>query len=324
MIPAVLIRLLLLLVPIALQGDSLEEAVRLLADKITVHLETGDTPRVVERNLSSMPLAEAAKAQAALQRALPKHKRNGSPVEITLTVSENVSGYLLVAEIRKKEDKAVEMVSFTADAPATSPALLPIAKRLVWEQDQPILDLTVNADQMLVLGPKQLTRYERSAGRWLQKESAPLAVRPVRDPRGRLEVEQDRVTAFFPGATCRGTWQPMNIACQAVTSDFILGPAQVHFTPGRNTLEGVRGLSLERLGEAIPACGDKVLASENGSMESEDTIALFDGATPISDAVKLPGPVTALWPAPDGALAVVLNVTTKQYAAYALSVDCGR
>jgi hypothetical protein len=322
MIRAVLKRLLLLLIPTAVIADPLQEAVRLLADKVAVHLDASERPRVVARNLSSMPAAEMAKAQAELARALRRRVRNGHTVEVALTVSENLDGYLLVAEIRKKEEKPVEMVSFKLDAPPAPPALLTVHKQLLWQQAEIVLDLVVVGDQMLVLEPQRLVRYERSEGRWVQKESVQITTPPVRDPRARMEIEQEKVSVFLPGTVCRGTWQPLNLLCEAGTADFTLGGAHVHFTPGRNTLEGEYRTSLESVGDAIPVCGGKVLASGNGGMDSEDTITLFDGAARVSEAAELPGPVTALWPASDGAVAIVLNLSTKQYAAYALSVDC--
>jgi hypothetical protein len=322
MIRAVLRRLLLLLIPTAVIADPLQEAVQLLADKVALHLDASERPRVVARNLSSMPGAEMAKAQAELARALRRRVRNGHTVEVALTVSENLDGYLLVAEIRKKEEKPVEMVSFKLDAPPTPPALLTVHRQLLWQQAEIMLDLAVLGDQMLVLEPQRLVRYERSEGRWVQKESAQITAPPVRDPRARMEIEQEKVSVFLPGTVCRGTWQPLNLLCETGTADFMLGGAQVHFTPGRNTLEGEYRTSLEGIGDAIPVCGEKVLASGSGGMDSEDTITLFDGAARISEAAEVPGPVTALWPATNGAVAIVLNLSTRQYAAYALSVDC--
>jgi hypothetical protein len=322
MIRAVLKRLLLLLIPAAVIADPLEEAVRLLADKIAVHFDASERPRVVARNLSSMPATEIAKAQAELARALRRRVRNGHVVEVALTVSENLNGYLLVAEIRKKEEKIVEMVSFKPETPPAPPALVPVHKQLLWQQTEIMLDLAVVGGEMLVLEPQRLVRYERSEGRWVQKESAPITAPSVRDPRARMEIEQNRVSVFLPGTVCRGTWQPLNVVCERGIADFTLGGAQVHFTPWRNTLEGEYKTLHEGAGDAIPVCGGNVLASGNGGMDSEDTITLFEGATRISEAADLPGPVTALWPASDGATAIVLNLSTRQYAAYALSVDC--
>jgi hypothetical protein len=196
-----------------------------------------------------------------------------------------------------------------------------------------MLDLAIISDQMLVLEPRQVVRFDHSSGSWKQLDVAELNAPPIRDPRGRMKIQQDKLSVFLPGATCRGTWQPLSVVCDPVSADFTLGTAQVHFTPGRNTIEGDRAPGLEGWGDFIPCEQNpareqgerqKTLASGTGGMDSNDTVTLFDGATPISEAAEFPGPVTALWPSPEGALAVVLNLSTKQYVAYALAVDCGR
>jgi hypothetical protein len=107
--------------------------------------------------------------------------------------------------------------------------------------------------------------------------------------------------------TCRATTQPLKTECESVNSDFTLNGAQVHFNPGRNTIEGGP--------EAVTVCG--------GSLDASDTIAFYRGTTLASEPMPVPGPVTALWPLPEGALAVVRNPSTKQYNAYSISVDCG-
>jgi hypothetical protein len=136
-----------------------------------------------------------------------------------------------------------------------------------------------------------------------------------------MEVEQEKVNVFLPTATCRGTWQPLKVICELGTAEFTLDGAPAHFTAGRNTIEGQH--RLVAAGDARSACGNKTLASSDGGMDTNDTVVLFDGASAISEPAEFPGPITALWPATDGALAVVRNLTTKSYAAYALSVDCG-
>jgi hypothetical protein len=43
----------------------------------------------------------------------------------------------------------------------------------------------------------------------------------------------------------------------------------------------------------------------------------------VSDPLPMQGPVTALWPASGGTLAVVRETATGRYAAYLVSLDCG-
>jgi hypothetical protein len=309
-----------LLALFASSREDLESAVRLLANKIALHLAANEAPRLTVRNISSLPGPDVVNVRTGLMRALPKRTRNGSAAEIAVTISENIKGYVLVAEIRKRDSSSVEMVSFKPELPPPAPTPITIVKRLAWEQTEPILDLREMGDQMLILEPERVVRYERRLGVWQVAESAELAAPALRDPRGRMDVEQDNVNVFLPSATCRGTWQPLKLACEPGTAEFILDGAPAHFTSGRNTIEGQHRLSA---GDAISACGNKTLASSDGGMDANDTVVLFDGAAAVSEPAEFPGPITALWPATDGALAVARNLTTKNYAAYALSVDCG-
>jgi hypothetical protein len=77
------------------------------------------------------------------------------------------------------------------------------------------------------------------------------------------------------------------------------------------------GCAANRIAAASPSYGD-----------SSESIALYDviynAPVRLSDQAELPGPVTALWPVKDGALAVVRNVSTRRYEAYSIAVDCGR
>src|SRR5713101_4126981 len=98
------------------------------------------------------------------------------------------------------------MIDFRPDPlPAPVRALLTLEKKLLWEQDTPILDLAVLGDQMLVLDSEGVKRYERRAGKWERAEAA-IVAGSVRDPRGRLEMAGDSIAVHLPGATCRGNW----------------------------------------------------------------------------------------------------------------------
>jgi hypothetical protein len=47
-------------------------------------------------------------------------------------------------------------------------------------------------------------------------------------------------------------------------------------------------------------------------------------AAPLSAPLPMPGPVTALWPAPEGVLAVTRDPSMERYAAYLVTLVCGR
>jgi hypothetical protein len=318
-----------------------------------------EAARVTSRNLTSMAASDATKAQATLDRSLRRRLRNPMPVDVALTISENLRGYVLVAELRREGGTLVDMVEFRPDPPPVQarPSVV-LEKRVLWEQATPILDLVMAADQMLLLEPARIARYERNAAaKWELKETAVLSPVNVRDPRGRLEVSGDALAAELPGFVCKGTWKPA-LAVQCEEGG--------RLTPARNTIDVHDGrvpffndadLGSERLVAEVdgrthlydaarnPAavfeewgsdfvavtdsCGGSYLAASGpGDRKLVDSIALYfvieHAPIRVSDPAEFPGPVTALWPSGTGALAVAQNLSTGSYAAYALAIDCGR
>jgi hypothetical protein len=334
-------------------AETLDDAVAALARKISARLTPGEVARVTTRNSSSLSVAEAAKVQPALNRTLQRRVREPKPVDIAVTISENLRGYILVAEIKRENESAVEMAEFRPTAPA-APArpAVGIESKMLWEQDPPILDLAISGDQMLVLDTAGVSLYTRNAGKWERTASAPI-VTNVRDPRGRMEVAGEALTVHLPGLTCSGSAKlASSMRCEEGG----------RFTAGRNTLAGQAVIfsSAEIGGDtlvaeldgrthiydaarapqgafdgwgsdfvALAGCGGRhVLASSAGDQHAPDSVTLYDvvsrAPSPVSDPLEFAGPVTALWPAGDGALAVIRNLSTGKYAAYALALDCVR
>jgi hypothetical protein len=262
---------------------------------------------------------------------------------------------LLVSEIFHGDERAVEMTSIRREpSVAPAPAGISITKKLLWEQSAPILDVALIADFMFVLDTSGVSRYERREGTWDRVGVLP-APSTVRDPRGRLGLEGDSLTIQLPGTTCRGTWNPsVSLHCDEGSL----------LTPARNTLEseamppnfsnartkdvlllaemdgrthvydssGKPAAVFEGWGSDFVAiqsgCAANRIAATSANPSDADSIALYDvvnnAPVRLSDPAEFPGPVTALWPAKDGALAVAQNISTGRYEAYSIAVDCGR
>jgi len=338
-------------------AETLDDAVAALAKKIAARLGPLEVARVTTRNSSSLSATEAAKVQPALNRALQRRVREPKSVDIAVTISENLRGYILVAEIKRENEPAVEMAEFRPAIPAAvaARAAFAIESKMVWEQDAPILDVSTSGDQMLVLDTGGVSLYGRNSGKWERTAAAPIPVN-LRDPRGRLEVAGDTLTVHLPGMTCSGSAKlASSIHCEDGG----------RFTAARNTLAAHDGggeifSSTEIGGDtlvseldgrthiydaahaqqgafdgwgsdfvALAGCGGRhILAAATGDRHSADSVTLYDlvnrAPAQVSDPLELAGPVTALWPAGDGALAVVQNLSTGKYAAYNLALDCGR
>lgn len=327
----------------------MDEAIRTLAKNVAAQLAPGEAVHVSERSLAPAFAAETARARTLLDRALRRPAARGAVVvEVVVTATENLRGLLLVAEIQKGPETVVEAAAYNSQpvTRATRPALV---TKLLWEQDEPILDLSVTADQsLLVLSPSGVKLCHRGQTQCEIKESRSLSP-TVRDPRGKLTVTGDSFVAYLPDGT---------------SGEFQIDGEQLHFAPGQNTFESVGGekyFSVARAGSyrivagldgrtrisqgsqtsvvndwgsdvvgIASSCesGPLVIATSAGESTASDSAAAYDiGSQPpraASDPAQFAGPVTALWPAAGGALAVVHQLATGRYAAYNLTLDCGR
>lgn len=337
------------------RGDALDDAVGQWGKKIASHLAADEIARVTWNGTTAEnadAAAYAARAKTLLARALQRRLRNSKTVEITATFSQNLKGYLLIAEMHRETENIVEMAS------VVRPIVMPeteagfrLDRRLLWEQEAPILDVIVVGDQMLVLDTANIARYEQRDSKWQKTEAVALDIPPVRDPRGRLTVNDNSLMAEAAGVTCGGTWKPaVAVECQ---------PGG-RFTAGRNTIEETGWqpyfTHAEIGGDHLVAAADghtylydaahrqlsasevwsdfAVIASSCttakvvGAYSASNSLAIFDlvnhGLVRVSDAMEVPGTVTAMWPAGNAALTVVRNKDTNRYEAYSIAVDCGR
>jgi hypothetical protein len=257
------------------------------------------------RNISGLSPADGTRAQAKLEASLPKQVRIRRVVNVSVTFSQNAAGYLWVAEVHKGEVEMVAVSNPASPAPAGRQLL---TKRLLWEQREIILDVVQQGDRTVILGHGTVTVMQAE-----KRSNLVLDIPRVRDPRGRLEVDGNILTTYFPGATCRGTEEPIHLDCDRASSEFLLSGKQVQFVPGRNTLAGVQPGD-----DGANVCGGMRLTPVK-----ENVIAMLGPNGAIRDQTELPGTLRELWPGIDGAVVVIRNPEAGQYAAYAISVDCG-
>ena len=194
--------LLFFIPPGAPAAEDLNGAARELAHQTATFAGPGEPVSVEYRNASSLGAAELGQARAAFEAALKEAGLRVSDVapvaELRLTLSENQSQYLLVEEARKGDERQVWMAAWKRAEPAA--AALPgmaLDRKLVWEQEEQILDVAFPAAGMLVLSPSKVTLYTQSEnGSWEPRQAVPLAPgKPwPRDLRGRLR----RTTTWIP------------------------------------------------------------------------------------------------------------------------------
>jgi hypothetical protein len=153
---------------------------------------------------------------------------------VNVTLSESVKSYLWVAEIWRGEDREVAMLAVDRPpAPAAAPAPIAIGKKLLWEQEKPILDAATVESMVVVLDPASVSFYR---DRQLT-QSLPLpGWKPLpRDPRGRLVIERDSFRAFLPGIVCTGNIKPAaSMSCGESNAPWPLDGAAAEIAAGRN------------------------------------------------------------------------------------------
>lgn len=285
---------------------------------------------------------------------------------VRVTLSEDPRGLLLVAEVITGDNRQVAMMPWSLPSVAQPTPQIKLTTKLLWSQTDPILDIlmTPEADsRMFVLSLNQLVSYRMAAGKWAPAVTASLALfRPMpRDPRGRLEISADGLHIYLPVETCEGAFQPqLKLTCSNETKPW--STAQVHWVAERNTLasDAVKapfyttansvfamadGRAQDRSGQAVAGSenwGNDIAAVANPCSSGAPAIVATTASTgrdelrvyeivggqaiAASDALPLPGPVTALWSAQAGgeATLVVRNSQTGDYEAFRLGLACAR
>jgi hypothetical protein len=194
------------------------------------------------------------------------------------------------------------MAAWKRAAPAA--AALPgmaLDRKLVWEQEEQILDVAFPAGGMLVLSPSKVTLYTpRENGSWEPRRAVSLAPgKPwPRDLRGRLRVTGASFQAFLPGMECGGAAEPsLSIECRAGDESWALesgGRATLlaHFAATRNHFDG-RVATGTGLRKTIAPFYSAASAGEQNQLLW--LLAMLDGRTQVLDAWLDPVGAIASW-----------------------------
>ena len=309
---AVLSALLILLPWDAWAADDLAGAVRELARRTAAFAVRGEPVSVSWRNLSTLASGDFNQARTIFEGAVREaggrvsenQDRPGGlsyPVDARLTLSGNVSQFLLVEEARKGDDRQVWIASWKRPAPTRAPAgsTLRLEKKLIWEQEEQILDVVMLGGDVLVLSPSGVRLH---GSREEDARLTPLRAWP-RDLRGHLRVtgggfQGGGFQAYLPGMACTGASAPsLTMECHPSDEPWTLdeggrGVLLAGFTPGRNHFDG-------RVSASNGA--HKTLAPFFSAASAEETgrayflLAMLDGRTEIFDAALDPVGSVAPW-----------------------------
>lgn len=206
------ITLLFLLLSSCAAAQTMDEAVQTLSRKVAARVPAGTAIRVTSRNLSLLPASDATRAQSQLDRVLRRRVPRQAPVaEVRLTVSESAREFLLVAEIMREGARDVELAPFRVETPARR-ALPALERRLLFEQDSPLLDAVPFGESLFVLDADKLQRLERREGRWESAGLFALSAPPVRDARGCWKSPPTPSTSSSPASGARVPGSPPSLS----------------------------------------------------------------------------------------------------------------
>jgi len=299
------------------------------------------------QNLSALPAAEWSTFRSLFEAELRKagiEIAAPSPAEprVRITLSDSARGLLFVAEITSGDSRQVAMLPWSPPPSAEEKPRVTLTKKPLWAQEEPILDVLLldSNTQMLVLNASKVASFRLSGDKWTGGATASLVLpRPIpRDPRGRIESAPDGFRTYLPGTTCTGVFEPdLKVTCAPGNETWLEG--HVRWVTDRNMLESdtvkapfyttAHGLfgGADGWGSDIApiddACGGIIASSatNNDSVRAYTTQAVAE-----SDALPLPGPVTALWPAEThGQVTLVVhNLQTGEYEASRLGLACSQ
>jgi hypothetical protein len=170
-----------------------------------------------------------------------------------------------------------------------------VEKKLVWEQEEPILDVVMPGSGLLVLSSSRVT-LQRDTG----TQSLPLTpTRPwPRDLRGHLRVNGGGFKVYLPGVACSGATDPsLTMECHPSDEPWTLdagtrGVFLAGFTPGRNYFDG-RVSSANALRKTVGPFFSAASVEENG--RAYWLLAMLDGRTQIFDGAFEPVGSVASW-----------------------------
>jgi hypothetical protein len=199
-------------------ADPYTEAARELAAKIMTSIGPLEDIGFTLKSIASLGEREVAAARQAIESALRAQGMrlagNGqSAVKIQVTLSENFQEYIWIAEIRRDQTCNIAMTT-QPRLPETQSKEAAIRMTLqakpIFEQSDPILDVELLGDELLVLDPRRLSLYRRQNDRWELERSAPLkySIPLPRDIRGRLFESGGTIQVHIPGLSCIGTIKP--------------------------------------------------------------------------------------------------------------------
>ena len=229
-------------------GADWSAAEQQLAKKIVAVTGPGTLILTVE-NRSSLGRRDSDLVQNGLRSALEQSaihfvKSDQAAASVALTLSENETSYVWVAQIQLEAgESAVAMVSVprSGRSGAASESMpITLRKFPLWAQDERILDVAVLEEngapsRIAVLGTEDVSVFRLQNGKWQIEQTLQISqTKPwPLDLRGRLVPAVDHtLSAYLPGVICRVTVTaaPLTMTCHGSDDPWPIVPGGMNMS----------------------------------------------------------------------------------------------
>jgi len=296
-------------------------------------------------NFSSLGPGEAASISDWLRSEFARRGFrvvSAPPVDgtVTITLSEGVDGYLIVAQVRRGPDEQIAMIPVPRGAQnAARAGEIILDQERIWEQPGVILDFALpqpapgESPMLVVLEPGRIVTYSYSPQppQWQLSNSVIIPpLRPwLRAPRGYIDLSRGLANgkAMLSGIDCTGDFRSQEtVHCAFENQPSPPWAVEEAWTDKNIASAGdSAGVDLSCNGRAV------VLATGGGDWTRPDFIQGYEmrtsqgeGAIASGNPLEFAGPVTAIWPTENRgvARAVVHNLQSGNYEAYIVKATC--
>jgi hypothetical protein len=246
-------------------------------------------------NSSSLPKDQVTEIQHALEAQLQTSGvRVGAAAkansDVGVTLSENLQGYVWIAEIKQGNDTHVEIVTVpraqSAMVAKNAPSVA-TRKVLMWSQptqmlDMMLLDASTSNPKMVVLDTEAISFYRLHEGQWQREQNWALThTHPFpRDLRGLLVAGKDHaIDAYLPGTVCSVTSNA--VVCRESDDAWKIGSRSAFYNSARNYFTGALVPANDR-----PLGPFYAMASLEKPGYSLSVFSGVDGRVRVSDGVN--------------------------------------
>jgi hypothetical protein len=332
--------------PMAARCDTLEGAAKEFAHKVAAVLSLRERVAIDIQNLSTLTPEEVDRVSKAFSRAMQDSGfsvslNGGEAIHVSVTLSENLKGFLWSAEIVQGDASRVVLIAVPRildDRLVSNSMPIVLRGEKFWEGPEQILDAdeatsSTDAGTLFLLQADGLIIRKKGTDSSFKVE-IPTAQSATRTPFGSVQGESAcQLLEFSPCVVVTLNGYICTIALETRTVGECHGPRPLG---ARDPVDPLiffprtfpRGRS-EPFTEMSSHCGAEIqFGTGAGDYTQPDSVQAYDwrGATyvPFSDELSFPGPVMALHVVDRVPTAIVRNLETGNYEAYRISISCAQ